>query len=65
VSTAPATRDHALAASGVCAVRLILNAIDYFRPTLMMVDNVPLGMKGELRPALRHLAASTHTAASI
>lgn len=35
--------------------RLILTAIDHFRPNLLMVDNVPLGMKGELRPALQHL----------
>lgn len=35
--------------------QLILDAIDVFRPHLLFVDNVPLGMKGELLPALQWL----------
>jgi predicted glycosyltransferase len=33
--------------------QLILDAIALFRPHLLLVDNVPVGMKGELLPTLR------------
>jgi len=39
--------------------RLILDAVDYLRPHLVLVDNVPLGMKGELREALEWLHTSS------
>jgi len=41
----------------ICWMRaqLILDTIDSFRPHLLLVDNVPLGMKGELVPALEWL----------
>lgn len=35
--------------------QLILDAVDHFRPHLFLVDNVPLGMKGELLPTLKKL----------
>ena len=35
--------------------QLILDAIDHYEPDLMLVDNVPLGMKGELLPTLEFL----------
>jgi predicted glycosyltransferase len=41
--------------------QLILDAIGFFRPHLFMVDNVPLGMKGELMPALSWLKAHRPT----
>jgi len=34
---------------------LILNAVDAFRPDLVMVDKKPLGIKSELKAALAHL----------
>jgi predicted glycosyltransferase len=34
---------------------LILGTAEAFRPHLFMVDNVPLGMKGEVLPTLKHL----------
>lgn len=38
--------------------QLILDAIDLFRPHLLLVDNVPLGMKGELLPTLEWLRSN-------
>jgi len=35
--------------------QLICDAIEEFRPHLLLVDNVPAGMKGELRPVLANL----------
>jgi predicted glycosyltransferase len=35
--------------------QLISETLDTFQPNLMLVDNVPLGMKGELLPALERL----------
>ncbi|MBD3162201.1 MAG: hypothetical protein GF346_07790 [Candidatus Eisenbacteria bacterium] len=36
---------------------LIRSAAECFRPDVFMVDNVPLGMKAEILPTLRHLHA--------
>jgi predicted glycosyltransferase len=38
---------------------LIRGTAEAFRPDLFMVDNVPLGMKGEVLPTLRHLRAAS------
>ena len=35
--------------------RVILGAVEQFDPHLLMVDNVPLGMRGELEPTLQML----------
>src|SRR4029077_13532754 len=35
--------------------KLILSAVDAFRPEVLLVDKKPLGIKNELRPALVHL----------
>lgn len=35
--------------------RLIQDAVDHFSPHVLLVDNVPLGMKSELLPTLRFL----------
>ncbi len=35
--------------------QLIHDAVEQFRPHLLLVDNVPLGMRGELWPTLRRL----------
>ncbi|MCK4414611.1 MAG: hypothetical protein KAY32_13840 [Candidatus Eisenbacteria sp.] len=38
---------------------LIRDAVQFFRPDLLLVDNVPVGMKGELLPALRWLRGAS------
>lgn len=35
--------------------RMIQDAVDLYRPHLLLVDNVPLGMKGELLPTLERV----------
>ncbi len=35
--------------------QLIADAVGHFRPHVLLVDNVPLGMKGELLPTLKRL----------
>jgi predicted glycosyltransferase len=46
--------------SEVLALRrgLILETVKSFKPDLLLVDHAPLGMRGELRPALEYLRAN-------
>jgi predicted glycosyltransferase len=54
------SRDLAVSFSRVKKVRreLIRSTAEAFRPHLFMVDNVPLGMKGEVLPTLKYLRSA-------
>lgn len=55
------SRDLGVSFSQVKRIRrdLIRRAAESFRPHLFLVDNVPLGMKGEILPTLRWLRTSS------
>jgi predicted glycosyltransferase len=50
-------RDLAVSSERIISLRtaVIMGAAMHFEPDLVLVDHAPLGMKGELLPALRHL----------
>src|SRR5205085_11207929 len=45
--------------------RLILNAVESFRPDPLLGDKKPLGIKGELEPALAHLKKTHRQARTV